>query len=328
MNDSRIEILDSLRAMAAFSVCLYHFVCTTTGYVSNKFALALFENGKYGVDMFFVISGFVIPYSMYRGNYSLKKIKTFFLKRLSRLEPPYLVSIGLALLVLFLRQMAGLPIDHAALSLKQFAAHFLYLVPFIDDVKWLNQVYWTLAVEFQYYLLMSLVFLGFIHKNSIIRYVLYMIFLAVGFFPYADFVFHWLPLFLLGILLFQHNQNIISRKEFLLFTGITAMVIVVHHSLGAFFFIFFPVLSIFFFKSKKIFLLSQAGKASYSIYLIHPIIGASVVNVLSHKFFLPWQVPMVILVGLLITIVGAFVMYRVVEKPSIKWSSTFKYGEN
>ena len=75
---TEIPVLESLRAFAATSVCLYHFVCTTTDYVHNESVLNLFSLGEYGVHLFFVISGFIIPWSMYRAGYEIKHFFTFF----------------------------------------------------------------------------------------------------------------------------------------------------------------------------------------------------------------------------------------------------------
>jgi peptidoglycan/LPS O-acetylase OafA/YrhL len=147
-----IVILDSLRAFAAISVCLFHFVCTTTGYIKGEWILELFSIGKYGVQMFFVISGFVIPWAMFNARFEFKNFFTFLFKRLARLEPPYIFSVFLVLIILFLREyLLGLNTDHIHVSVKQVLLHFGYLIPFFEEYKWLNQVYWTLAIEFQYY---------------------------------------------------------------------------------------------------------------------------------------------------------------------------------
>jgi len=94
---NNIVVLDSLRAFAALSVCLFHFVCTTTGYITTDWILNLFDIGKYGVQLFFVISGFVIPWSMYAAGFQLKNLFSFLFKRLARLEPPYVFSVLIAL---------------------------------------------------------------------------------------------------------------------------------------------------------------------------------------------------------------------------------------
>lgn len=73
-----IPILNSLRFFAAFSVCMFHFVCKVTGFIKDEFTLSLFDNGKYGVQMFFVISGFIIPWSMYYSRYKKKIFLNFY----------------------------------------------------------------------------------------------------------------------------------------------------------------------------------------------------------------------------------------------------------
>lgn len=323
--NKRIEILDSLRALAALSVCLYHFVCTTIGYITNESVLTVFENGKYGVQMFFVISGFVIPLSMYNGNYKFSKASVFLFKRLSRLEPPYLFSILLALGVLFLRSQLGMSIDHQTLSFKQICAHFMYLVPFFDDVKWLNQVYWTLAIEFQYYFLMIFAYLLLISDKLPLRLLAYSLFLGGGLTHSNELLPHWLPVFLVGIALFLRHVKRISELEFLCLMIPTFFVLFSIYPLPSVVFVLFTLLAIIFFTHRKIPLADSLGKASYSIYLVHPIIGASVINVLSHTFTANYQKPLVIVFGVLVTLIFSWLMYIFVERPSIKWSASFKY---
>jgi proteic killer suppression protein len=95
-----VPILDSLRAFAALSVCLFHFVCTTTDYIKTQWILDIFSVGSYGVQLFFVISGFVIPWSMYNANFKINHFFKFALKRFSRLEPPYIASLFFAIFIL------------------------------------------------------------------------------------------------------------------------------------------------------------------------------------------------------------------------------------
>ena len=51
----KIEILESLRAFAALSVCFFHFICIT-GYFHTKWILEFFYHWQFGVQLFFVIS--------------------------------------------------------------------------------------------------------------------------------------------------------------------------------------------------------------------------------------------------------------------------------
>ena len=93
-----LSSLDLLRGLAAVAVCYFHFTHGNPDFLSpGNF---LYISGRYGflgVDVFFVISGFVIPYAMYRGNYHLRDFGRFLTKRVVRIEPPYLISILLVL---------------------------------------------------------------------------------------------------------------------------------------------------------------------------------------------------------------------------------------
>ena len=69
-NKIHLPIIDVLRGWAALSVCLFHYVCTTTGYIETKLITDLFNFGAKGVQVFFIISGMVIPLSMINLKYS------------------------------------------------------------------------------------------------------------------------------------------------------------------------------------------------------------------------------------------------------------------
>ena len=105
-----------------------------------------------------MISGFVIPWSLHRSGYQLHDFHRFVLKRLLRLEPPYLVAlasvVAFAAFYAWVKQRPFPPEEHWWL---QVALHLGYLTRFFG-FDWLNDLYWTLAVEFQFYLLIGLVF--------------------------------------------------------------------------------------------------------------------------------------------------------------------------
>src|SRR5438876_135397 len=108
---NRVEVLGPLRGIAALAVTWYHLTGSpqvTTGWLRQGGTF-----GFHGVEAFFVISGFVIPYSMYCGGYRPRlDFLRFFAKRLVRLEPPYLASIVFVLALSYLsalRPGAALP---------------------------------------------------------------------------------------------------------------------------------------------------------------------------------------------------------------------------
>jgi len=96
----RIPGVDALRGLAALAVCWFH-VTIGTANLNNGIVRSSGTYGWLGVELFFVISGFIIPYSLQRSGYKLKNYPVFLLKRITRLDPPYLASIVLVIAVTF-----------------------------------------------------------------------------------------------------------------------------------------------------------------------------------------------------------------------------------
>ena len=69
-----------------------------------------------------------------------------------------------------------------------------------------------------------------------------------------------------------------------------------------------------FFNSYSSKTLNFFGNISYSLYLLHPLVGVATINVLSHTFFLSWQKPFVVLIGLLAALVSSYITYISIEK--------------
>lgn len=323
-----IKVLNSLRAIAALSVCMYHYICTTTNYVSNEFALGLFGFGKHGVQMFFVISGFIIPWSMAQAGYQLKYWPKFLAKRFLRLEPPYIVALVMAIIILAVRtRILGPDSNLQALSVPRIALHFGYLIPFFSEYKWVNQVFWTLAVEFQYYFVIALIFPVFNLKSIWFRIGIYAAAVLAAFCSSSAFLPYWAPLFLLGILLFYYKSGKIKGMEYWLVTASLLCFGLFRYEFGDVLFSGIAVFVIAFFANVELMFGEFFGKISYSLYLIHPIVGATAINLLSHRFTETYQKIIVIVFGLAISIGGAFVMYYFIERPSKNWSRKISYSK-
>jgi peptidoglycan/LPS O-acetylase OafA/YrhL len=154
-----IPEIDGLRFVAIMSVLLYHL----RGYLLERggpFAgdpkqslpALLFERGNYGVQLFFVISGFILalPFASHRlrGTKAVS-LKAYFLRRLTRLEPPYIISMLLffALLVVYVHESATVLAPHLAASLL-YVHNIVY-----GGEGTINPVAWSLEVEIQFYIL-------------------------------------------------------------------------------------------------------------------------------------------------------------------------------
>src|SRR5262245_40692514 len=129
-NIPRVEILDLLRGLAVLAVTWFHFT-NCTELVKTDWLRASGTHGWLGVEVFFVISVFVIPYSMYCGGYRPKQdFGRFLAKRVVRLEPPYLVSLLLVIALMYLAAFAGLSRKEPELSGNQLLLHLGYLNTF------------------------------------------------------------------------------------------------------------------------------------------------------------------------------------------------------
>jgi peptidoglycan/LPS O-acetylase OafA/YrhL len=158
-NDSkRLVEIDALRGIAALSVVLFHY---TTRYadVHGHASAPLFTapQGYLGVNLFFIISGFVIFMTLERTRHALD----FVVSRFARLYPAYWAAVALTFAATHLGGMAReqVPLPDALLNLTMLQG-FLK-VPSVDGA------YWTLEVELIFYAWMLLLFrlrmLGRIH---------------------------------------------------------------------------------------------------------------------------------------------------------------------
>jgi len=271
--------------------------------------------------MFFVISGFILPWSLHRANYTIGRYGRFIAKRIVRIDPPYLVTACAILLLNYASSRT--PGFAGTQSFPGWAAvlgHIGFLNAFTGQ-PWLNPVFWTLAIEFQFYLLIGLVFPLTVSRSGITRWCLTVAFLAAPFL-YRDglFLAGQACLFLLGIATFQYRAGLTARPAFFallaaatadiwyLAGGVTAAA----GLLTALAIAFVPGDSRLVNSAPLVWL----GTISYSLYLVHVPIGGRVVN-LAHR--LP-QSPLMqcleALVALGVSLAAAMLLYRLVEKPA------------
>jgi peptidoglycan/LPS O-acetylase OafA/YrhL len=152
--------IDGLRGLAALSIVLVHsepiFHATTLR--NDRLADLLYTLRHYSlesVQVFFVLSGFVIAYTLRNATLTPLTFGRFFLRRVIRLDPPYWVSIALSSLTLYILAVAH---HHPATfpSPGLVLAHLFYLQDLLGYGEPINHIYWTLCVEIQMYLFFAL----------------------------------------------------------------------------------------------------------------------------------------------------------------------------
>ncbi len=154
---ARLTSIDALRGAAAIGVVLYHTNATPGVDRSLLWGDALDDLmflGKYGVWLFFVISGFCIHLQWARARVvpGARELEfgEFWRRRIRRLYPPYLVTLAFYIALRF--STGTLSLD--GLSAWQVFLH-LFMLQNLDPraISTMNNIYWTLAVEEQLYLL-------------------------------------------------------------------------------------------------------------------------------------------------------------------------------
>lgn len=164
-----LENLTWLRALAAFFVVISHSIRTAeVQYSSNDeksyfLPLSLMDQGSFGVCLFFALSGCTLYLSNSKSLSSPKEIIIFYINRALRIWPNY--AFSLALYLIFSKFFALAYTGDKTL----WAAQFLKDYTTINVIQYLSLTfnitgprdlfigpYWSLPIEFQYYLILPL----------------------------------------------------------------------------------------------------------------------------------------------------------------------------
>ena len=317
----RIGVINALRAFAALAVAWGHFVAGQGKYLglSGKY-------GYLGVDIFFVISGFVIPWSLYRSRYVLSDYPRFLLKRNVRLYPPYLASIAISILATNFILVPLFHIPHMTVTGRDLLLHFGYLND-LFHVPWVNVVYWTLAIEFQWYLLVGLMMPLLASARPTLRFAATVAMVLPYYIFYWDrLVFHFLPVFLIGVFVFQYRAQIIELREML---GLIAVMVLVTCRISGWLVpaVAIPTGLLIAFSTFENPIADRVGDTSYSLYLLHLPVGVSVIGCLSH--WLPYSgyyIGVLDVIGIAASMWAAWVIYQIIEKPSQELSSSIRFA--
>lgn len=299
----RIYQIDLFRFIAASAVVLYHYLYR--GYAAGNMSLLGFDGvGEYfkygylGVDLFFIISGFVIAFSI--KHLSLRK---FCYSRFKRLYPMYWICLLLTFIVSYLW---GAPRYHVTFT--QLLAN-LTMVQKLWGQGDVDGAYWSLYVELKFYLIIALFLILNRFKKISLDYLVYfwlalptlklllgrsVIYAAI----YEFFLLDWSAYFIAGIIFCQIFLNGPQIKYFLLlpvclYRSIDGAVGRIHwlertfHSdispyiIGATIVVFYLLMLLV--SCKKLQAINSSGfvkigMLTYPLYLIHQHIGFIIFN--------------------------------------------------
>ena len=155
---TRLAWLDVLRGLAALAVVFDHASYVVLHHV-RTIVYQWFDPGNYGVFVFFIISGYIVPASLERKG----SVRTFWVSRLFRLYPLYLLAVGIAvaLYLAHFGSIRGEASDPETSVLSQ-----LLMMSNVLEGKNLPNVVWSLSYEMVFYLLLTALFIARVHKRS------------------------------------------------------------------------------------------------------------------------------------------------------------------
>ena len=160
LGKKHLPALDGVRGLAILLVLIYHQTVLSPGCRLDAAFGRVARFGWCGVDLFFVLSGFLITGILLESREEPRYFRNFYARRILRIFPLYYAVLAFAFIVLP-RISLGLPSDPAALGARK-AFYWLYLGNYLMavDGRFPNEILsvtWSLSIEEQFYLVWPLV---------------------------------------------------------------------------------------------------------------------------------------------------------------------------
>jgi len=294
----RILELDVLRGLAAFSVVCFHYTTDyTVNYAPATPTLFQFPWGCYGVQLFFMISGFVIFMTLEK----TVTLLDFIVSRFSRLYPCYWSAVVLTFLAISFFHLSGREV-----SFHQALVNMSMLQDWFGVTR-VDNVYWTLTVELSFYIVMGVLFKTKLLKHIEILGVLWLIFMVVnirvllltlhfhvpvwikttGLLRYGD-------LFFAGILFYNLKTKGNKWWRHLALLMCLGVQYIFREEINPLVVLGFFILFYLFIYGKLSWIINKPtvflGSISYSLYLIHQNIGFIIINYLYSLHLNAWMI--------------------------------------
>lgn len=333
----RLYQLDLIRFIAALYVVIYHYAFR--GFNKDTLSPLQFEYfepfakyGYLGVDLFFMISGFVILMTAINSN-----IISFSISRVSRLYPAYWICLTITTIVIFFWGE-----ENFLVNTYLYIANLTMLNGFFK-IDYIDGVYWSLLVELKFYILIGGLLLlkrmrsltGFIY----IWLILSTLFIIVSSFSWNPllsvinyfFIPKWCSYFIAGMLFFQiKTDGKIARRViplvwcFVLSCGYSFLKVegmnlkyndVFSHYIVLFIILFF-YLFFFMFSTNRLNQLNKPifhklGMLTYPLYLLHQNIG----YILFDRFNTRFNKYVLLMLVLSLVIYSSYLISTKLEKP-------------
>lgn len=343
-----IPEIDGLRFMAIFWVAVWMHLPTIMNehlfngtLLANEYVTSVVREGGHGVSFFFMISGFILALPFIKEKtkgdapVSLKK---YYLRRLTRLEPPYLAALLIAFILL---------VTYKGMSFNEQLPHLGASAIYVHNVAYNSAssvlgVAWSLEVEVQFYLLAPFLCFIFLIKNVLVRRILLtVLIIASAFYAWDSLWKHPIILpnficyFFSGMLLAdlyssEHQSKLNNGIGFI--TGVMILA-------GLPFLISLKAVELFLVKQLLMFIafylvlfndklrrimslqwITIIGGMCYSIYLLHVLILSGVAKGLKELPLLEGSTAVIVygLVLLIAVVLFSAMFYKLIEQPCMK----------
>jgi len=321
----RLGALDALRGLAAMAVVLFHYIHWYDRLYGHDFTpWPIFEAGRYGVHLFFMLSGFVIFMTLER----TPAPRLFAMARAFRLLPALWAGIALTFL-----GVHWLGPDDRAVGLGTALLNITLLHEYLG-FEHVDGAYWSLVIEATFYVWIAL--LHYVVKDwarirpllwgwVLVSYAAVLLWKEIPdglSFLLKDLLFtRYAPLFISGMLIYRwyrHGRPNLNDQALL--------AIAIGHSLLS----YKAPFNLLVFASYGIFMLAVTGRLdclcrapllwlgrlSYSLYLVHQNIGYGVIST-AYTAGLPGWIGIVLALASAVTL--AMLIHRLIEQPALQW---------
>jgi peptidoglycan/LPS O-acetylase OafA/YrhL len=346
--------IDGIRFLAIVLVVLFH----AHGYFVEKSGIAapvdsmfyagfakVIGQGNRGVQLFFVLSGFILclPFAHYYINNGKKvSLKRYYLRRVTRLEPPYFIAmIGLFCAMV---AMHAYPVSFLVKSLLASLTYTHNII--LQHTPYLTVVAWSLEIEIQFYLLAPILFRVLALSKGARRSVLCTAIVVLAglhqVFPlHINTIYNHLHYFLAGILLadfyvsgdFTQAADSLMVKLLALLLFLAVLLLPFKEEFGIS--LIYPFIVFAFYLTilrnngvKKVFsfgYLPIIGGMCYSIYLLHypliSMVGRFTMRFKAGDAFLPNMLLQLAAISVIVLAVSSL-FYIFIERPFMhsKWT--------
>ncbi len=362
MKQDRIIELDGLRAIAIIFVVIVHYIFNQLQVPDNPFLLALYKIIGYtwsGVDLFFILSGYLIGGILIDNKNSSNYFKIFYARRFFRIFPLYYLFLGLMILLSFLLNSNINSLYYRETSIFSYLTYTQNIFSFFTHSP--IGITWSLAIEEQFYLFLPLI-IYFIDRKKLP--LVFFIFITISiilrsffYYPYSlDQLFYRMDSLLMGSIcafyikderwfgFINKHYKIFVIAFFVLLITIISLILtdivlipsIQNNLLFLLFNLLYSTLLIIVILNRsdvlsKILrnqLMVSIGQISYGIYLYHLIVLGVLFKIVLKQNPSLNDLSDLVVVGLsiIITYFVSKLSFNIFEKPILKIGSRFKYS--